>query len=424
VPLEAPIGMTGLGEPRAARRAALLAVAVGLAVRVAAAIVMGLSLHWSDERRYMAYAIRVARGEWLGPHIFAFYPPGQYYTMGLLFHLTGASLAVARALEVAVSTASIWLLFRLVRRVSRGTAVLAAWGLALYPLVVYTSGTLYPQTLAIFYLLCFLNLLADHVERPSAARLPAAGLFLGLTALTVPTMLTMTPVVAAWLWWVRRFRWRALLEVAALACCCALTLAPWVARNLIVEKRFIPVATIGSQILFFANNPNADPDCKDIAILERVYTPEIKAEIARTGDENGVYFRHTVDFIRTQPGRFAWMYLRRLQHFYDFAPQTFTRTSHNGPLARMVVTVTSAPVLLLALFGAWGWARRSRMAALWVALPLAWGLPHAMFGVTIRYRLTMEPLIIAAAAWTVWRYVLRAERAGQGPDPAAPVPPA
>jgi 4-amino-4-deoxy-L-arabinose transferase-like glycosyltransferase len=411
-----------LTDPKTARLAVLAAVGVGLLARVGMAVFMGLRLHWPDERAYLAHAFRIARGEWLGPHGLTFIPPGQYYTMGLYFHLTGPSLLAGRIFQVAVSTVSIWLLFRLVRRVSMGTAVLAAWGLALYPLVVYASGTLYPQTLDIFYLLCLFNLLADHVERPSAVKLPLAGVAMGLAALTVPTVLLVSPVLAAWLWWARRFRWTALLEVAALALVCALTITPWIVRNFIVEGKFIPIATVGAHDFFFANNPNANPDRKNMEILEKVNTPEIKAEILRTGDEDGVYTRHALEFIKAHPGRFALLYLRRLRHFYDFAPLIYTRTSHNGPLPRALVAVTSAPVLLLALFGAWSLLRRSRVAALWVLFPLAWSLAYAIFGVTIRYRLPVEPLIITAAAWTVWRFVLRGEPAGSGAAGAAQFP--
>lgn len=410
MPLETPRFLRRLAEERTAGRAAAWATLAGLLVRVASAALFGSRLHWSDERAYFAHATRVAENQWLGPHGFTLIPPGQYYTLGLLFHATGPSLLAARLFQACLSAASVWLLYRLMRRFSPGAGALAAWMLALYPLAVYTAGTLYPQSLALFLLLGCLNLLSDHVQRPSLARAAAGGLCMGLTALTVPTVLTISPVVAAWLWWARRFRARALAEVAVVALVAAAAIAPWVARNYAVEKRFIPIATVGSQIFFFANNPNANPDCKELSILERVYTPEIHAEIARTGDENGVYFRHAMEFIRTQPGRALYFYVKRLGHFFDFYPTTFTRHGHNSLPARILVGMSSGPVLLLALLGAWPLLRRGgRLPALWVLVPLSWGLANAMFGVSIRYRVPVEPCILAVAAWTLWRFAFRME---------------
>ena len=377
---------------------------------------MGRQLHWADEQTYFRHAVWTAQGQWLGPHGFTLVPPGQPYSLALLFLLTGPSVLAARLLQVLASAASVWLAYRLARRVSPGAAALAAWLLALYPLVAYTSGTLYPQSLAMLLLLGCLNLLADHADRPSGPRLAAAGVMLGLAALTVPTVLSVSPVLAAWLWWIRRARWRGALEVAALAACCALTLAPWTLRNYVVEHRFVPIAGVGAQAFFFANNPNADPDSKDLGIVDRIYTPEVEAEIARTGNPDAVYTRHALEFMRRQPGQFLGFYLRRLGHVFDFYPTTFTRTSHSGLAGRLVVGLTSGPALLLALLGAWPLLRRSRHGALWVALPLAWAAASALFGVSIRYRIPVEPCILAVAAWTLWRYVFRME------DPVHEVP--
>ena len=58
--------------------------------------------------------------------------------------------------------------------------------------------------------------------------------------------------------------------------------------------------------------------------------------------------------------------------------------------------------------------------ALLVLLPLTWGLAASMFGVTIRYRVPVEPYILASAAWTVWHHGLRREEGTHAHVPSAP----
>jgi 4-amino-4-deoxy-L-arabinose transferase-like glycosyltransferase len=394
-------------------RVAILAFVLALVVRLPLAFSLGDRFFWSDEKMYHAIATRVAQGDLLGDSSYTLAAPGQSFTLGAVYALFGARVLTARLFLALVSSLSVLLLYRLVRRLSPGAAVLSTFALALYPLVAYTGVTLYPQTMALFWLLAAVNLLSDHVEKPSCGRLVGAGVVLGCGALTVPTVLTVCPVLGIWLWWARRPSWRGVGEVAVLAAVVALALVPWVLRNFQVERRFIPVATVGPQIFFFANNPNADPDSKDLRLLERVYTPEIKVEIARTGDPDAVYMRHAREFIRNQPGRFLLFYAKRLGHFFDFVPRTFSSNEHTGARARWLVGLTSGPALLLALAGALGLARGSRLATLWVLLPLGWALTSALFGVSIRYRVPVEPFILAIAAWTVWRYVFRRK---DGPD--------
>jgi hypothetical protein len=401
-------------------RLAALAVLVALALRVGLALYLDDRTFWSDEFWYHKLGDRVAHGADLAAKSFTFNPPGQPFTLGGLYFVFGPRVLTARLFQAVLGACAVWLLYRLVRRFSVGAALLAAYGLAVYPLVVYTNATLYPQTEATLWLLGALNLLADHVERPAWKRLVAAGVCLACGALTIPTVLTVCPLIGVWLWWARRPSWRGVGEVTALAATVALALVPWQIRNYRVEGHFIPIATVGPTAFFFANNPHANPDSKDMALLDSVYTPAIKAEIARTGQADLVYSQHAWNFITHDTGRFLFLYAKRLGHFFDFTPHTFTRNVHTSRASAWIVGLTSAPVLLLALFGAWGFARRSRIAALWVLLPIVWGLASALFGVTIRYRVTVEPYIMATAAWALWHYGLR--RQDQAHAQVSPAP--
>jgi 4-amino-4-deoxy-L-arabinose transferase-like glycosyltransferase len=422
-PLEAPALLKPL-RGLTPQRAAALAFALALAVRLALAFSFGDRLIWPDEHLYDQYGTLVAHGNLLGPpgdlRGYTLAPPGQYFTVGAVYALAGSRVLKVRIFQALVSALSVLLLYRLLRRLSVGVALVATFVLALYPLVIYTAETLYPQTMGLFWLLGAVNLLVDHVEAPSWKRLLGAGLLLGCGALTVPTILTICPVLGIWLWWARRPSWRGVAEVALLAVCVAATLVPWQIRNYKVEHRFVPIAMVGPQIFFFANNPQADPDSKDIRLVEKVYTPEVLAEIARTGKPEAVYARHAWDFIQHDTGRFLLFYVKRLGHFFDFEPHTFTSNEHTGRGARLLVGLTSAPALLLALAGALGLLRRSRLGALLVVLPLSWGLTSALFGVSIRYRVPVEPYILAVAAWALWHYGLRREERPHAQIPSAP----
>jgi hypothetical protein len=128
-----------------------------------------------------------------------FRAPLYYYFLGAVYRLWGHSFWAARALQAAMGSASCVLLYRLGLRLFRPTvAVLAAVGMVLYGPLVFSDGELLTPVLEVFLDLCFLLLVVRAMKPGARWEWLAAGLVLGLSAITRPNVLVALPLVLGW----------------------------------------------------------------------------------------------------------------------------------------------------------------------------------------------------------------------------------
>lgn len=206
----------------------------------------------------LARAIAAGRGD---PNAF-FRAPLYYYFLGGVYRLFGHSFWSARLVQALIGSASCVLLFLLGRRFFRpSVALLAAGMMALYGPLIFFDGELLTPVLEVFLDLCFLLLAARAIESRSRWEWLVAGLVLGLSAITRPNVLVVTPIALAWIW-TRRTREqprRAALTAAALFVAgAALAPALVTARNYRLTGDPVFIASQGGVNLFVGNRPEAD----------------------------------------------------------------------------------------------------------------------------------------------------------------------
>jgi 4-amino-4-deoxy-L-arabinose transferase-like glycosyltransferase len=135
-----------------------------------------------------------------------------------IFHLTGVSLATARAVTVFFSVATVALVYLLVRRyASETSAAIAALLLAASPFAFAFSRLAILDTVVVFQF-CLLMWVASYAGPKRLWPLIALGMLIPITLLTKTTALVLLPAVL-WLLWMKTKRGfpRALLIVGALA---------------------------------------------------------------------------------------------------------------------------------------------------------------------------------------------------------------
>jgi 4-amino-4-deoxy-L-arabinose transferase-like glycosyltransferase len=184
------------------------------------------------------------------------WPPGFPFLMSLLFRAFGIHLKLALALNVALATATVVLLYLVVERMlDRRSARVAAGFFAILPGPLFMTGLFLSETLFIFMLVGFLALLVFLPDARWTAL--ALGVALGLAALTRGEGLLM-PIIPLAAWWgtLSRREWAA--RAALLLVAMALTVAPWTIRNAVVMDAFIPVANNASWTLWSGHNPRAN----------------------------------------------------------------------------------------------------------------------------------------------------------------------
>jgi 4-amino-4-deoxy-L-arabinose transferase-like glycosyltransferase len=247
-------------------RASILLVLLALAVRVSVTAARDLSRPpVKDEWSYSEIARNVAAGNGLffdirrtvdgrevDRRLTSLRPPLYPLVLGGLYR-AGGGVVVARLLSCLLGALAVGLLHAWGRRqVGEGPAIVAAALFAVWPSAVWASGEMLTEPL---YLTLALGAMAALV----AGRGLAAGVLLGLAALTRPPGLLLLVPAVVYVLRAESFALRRRVALAALTIPVLVLLAPWVARNTRLHGR--PLLTTNAGVTFFgANNDRALAD--------------------------------------------------------------------------------------------------------------------------------------------------------------------
>jgi len=179
----------------------LLLVLVALVPRVAYAIAHARTIYFDhhvlDSQWIHQWAIALSRGEGSGADAY-FRAPFYPMFVSLLYRVFGASHGPVAGIQHALGAGSTVLLYWLGRRAfGRGAGLAAGIGWAFYWTAIFFEGELHLVALEIVLGLSFLELLSRSLERTGRERLVgcgAAGVALGLAAITRPNFLVLVPL--------------------------------------------------------------------------------------------------------------------------------------------------------------------------------------------------------------------------------------
>lgn len=394
---------------------------IAFALRLAFVMSLEDRLYWSDEHQYMKGVSQVLdKGKWYLAGTYK--PPGYVYFLVLLRAIFGESLAVVRVAQSALGALVCLLTFAGASRLfSRRVALAAAAYVGVYPLLIYVSGVVMPQALETALVTGVLLLLVIYRNTLRRRHLMAAGLLLGLGALTVPLILTLVPLAGVWILALRKWAlWDAVKDSLVLGLCALCMILPWTIRNYVVEQRFIFIATLGSQLLYLHCNPWADPDDKEgtremaFKIKDEVRAQALANPAGPTEDE--IYLQRYKEFVSKNPGRAAVIYLKKFRNFFGLYPATFSSNEHTVNRNILAAAISYAPVLLFSMIGAVICMFRRREGLLLIAVPVVFALGYSLFHTTVRYRIPTEPCSIILASYGLFWLASRIGLIRGGPE--------
>ena len=308
----------------------------------------------------------------------AYRPPLYPLLLAPLLPLGNGAVAALHALA-AVFT--VWATARLARTASNDdrAATIAAWLVALDPLLIGQSALLMTETVFVALVAGWLMLWLEGKPR-------AAGVLLGLAALCRPTAWALG--VAALLG--RRRAWQALAVALVMA-------LPWGYRNFVQFGTPILATTHGGYTLFLGMNPSFHAtEIRGGRVWnaqEEVFLAEVDRSAAGRSEvaADRALRQAALDWIRTNPGAAAeslWHHVRSL-----WAP--FPR---RGPEAlRWPFGLWSLGLYAAAGIGAWK-ARRNRAALALLCVPVALTVVHAVLWSNVRMRAPALPVLAVFAA--------------------------
>lgn len=347
-------------------------------------------------------------------HPTAYRPPLYPLTLAAIILVGGGSKTLA-ALQIGLSVATVWLTWRLGRKLGLETnGLLAAAFVALNPLLIQSTALAMTETLCAF-LLTGLLLSLGHSTAKSRW---LVGALVGLTALCRPTVwafvaLASVVSVAGSLRLRTRGTARRFGEVVQdkwpIVVACGLILAPWVIRNAIVLGKPIVTTTHGGYTLLLGNNneayraevANPTGAAWDSQEFQQQTELVLKERHVHRSDEilrDGVQSDLAKNWIRRYPREFAESCWLRVRRFWNIFPGG-TDAGSLPKIAQWGVAVFFAIELLAAAFGLWR-MRRDEWAVWWpfVLLVLSFALVHVVYWSNMRMRAPVEPALALLAA--------------------------
>ena len=329
----------------------------------------------------------------------AYRPPGYPAVLSVLT-LVGADILHFRILNFIFLAGCVYLIGQILFQ--QGFPLAAIFGSLLvvtYPVLFYTSGTLYPQPLAAFLFL-FLIRIFTREDVPSLDFI-LGGVVCGLLVLTVPTFLFAIFVVWGWFWVYGKFpHVKSYLLTLAIA---ILIIGIWTGRNYSVFGSLFFVSTNSGENLLIGNSENTTPNAGTTVDISSYLKNSVGlGEVERDRYLSG----QAINYITTHPVASLKLYLQKVINYFNFRNELVTVSEASrvrdilmifsyGPL----ITVFFLRILLIKKI------KPTPVEILFILLYILSALITAIFFSRIRFRLPFDYLVIMVVAITLERVV-------------------
>jgi 4-amino-4-deoxy-L-arabinose transferase-like glycosyltransferase len=324
------------------------------------------------------------------PPLYPYLIGGVFKVFGIYTHASAWVLLSINSLFASLNCIPIFLIAR--RTFGERVAEWSAWGWGLNPYVWYWSiHWIWDTTFTPLVLTCLFLLALELQEWQGWRGWALFGGLYGVGALANPTMLAFLPFCGLWIWR-QRYR-RGLSSVGGVALASVvffLVLTPWVTRNYEVFGRFVFLRDDFGLQVRLGNGPYADGML--MAYLQpNLNTLELEkfrrmGELAYAESCKRIAF----DWIRTHPGRFAVISLKRFFYYWNGVPRA---TSSVSP-----VDFRTSAFLVTSILALWGLGRalRQKRPGTWLFAGLVLTYPTVYYFVFphARYRHPIEPELV------------------------------
>jgi hypothetical protein len=356
----------------------------------------------SDEYEYVVLSKNLARYNMYsldGASSTAYRPPGYPAVLSVLAML-GGDIPQLRFLNFVFLSGSVYLLGRIMLQQGLPwAAIISGLLVVAYPVLFYTSGTFYPQTLASFLFLIILKTFTKVKLRPGD--FVAGGIVFGFLVLTVPTFFYAIFVVWGWFFLTGRYpqaRSYLLTLVSAF-----LIIGLWTARNYLVFDTFFFVSTNSGENLLIGNTENSTPTSGTQVDISKYLS---KAAGLGEAERNKFFTQQVVQFITEHPAASLKLYLLKVLNYFNYRNELVT-LSEGSQVRDLLMLFTYGPLMAIFLLRLLliKQARATPVEILFILLYLSSALVSAVFFTRIRFRLPFDYLMLMVVAITLDRLI-------------------
>jgi len=358
---------------------------------------LGNNLRYRDEHDYYELATNIITSHRYSPdgeHPTAHRPPG-YPLILSLFILLGANIAHLRILNFVALGLCMHLLHKILKeQSSRLAAILAVLLIVCYPVLFYTAGTLYPQTMGSFLFLLIIFLLMRNTK--SYRTFALSGLLFGYLILTIPTFVFVLFVFGVLSYFFERsIGAKGTLITIALA---FLPIGAWSARNYAVFNTFVFVSSNSGINLLLGNSENTTPNAGTNVDISKYSADAARLDLDEV--ERDRYYRSkAIEFIVSHKMLTVKLYCQKFLNYFHYRNKLATK-AETSSAKDLIMLVTYGPLLLLFIFRIFFMKllRPSPLEVLLIVLYISSAFLYAIFFTRIRFRLPFDFLLISVVA--------------------------
>jgi 4-amino-4-deoxy-L-arabinose transferase-like glycosyltransferase len=364
--------------------------------------------------------------------------PGYPLVLAVAFKIAGYGISQARVVCVLLAFGAALILFRLTRKITANptAALIAAVLFLLYPGVLIAEERAGIEVPSILTLLLFMLALYSAADKGSLWRYGAAGLLLGVAALTRSEVMLFPSVLLLYFLFTARDwaeRVRVVGRIAVLGVGALLVMSPWIIRNYMLVHQLVPSATVAGVAAqeglytcvnaatgesFALGQTRAGYERADFAMrmgkpflgqyYQLFYTPQDESAFNQT------LLRHVSTEYRSHPELMARCAAKNLVFNFWFLGKTLQSTLANVAM--------QAPLLGLALVGVVVLRRRGLLRNANIVLLYILYIPavHALIIAHARHSMLIVPFlaILAGVGFvSVWP-ALRMQNSGFDSEPS------
>lgn len=365
-----------------------------LLIGIGYSIFLGDSLRFQDEKQYYTLAKNLAdTGEYSldGVNPTAYRPPGYPFLL-TVFTLLLDRIEFLRSINFVLLSLSFYLWSRITLILGNPlSAVIMLLSVFYYPVIIFTAGTIYPQTLCLFLMSLFCYIIFV-VKVRSVVTSIFTGLIYGILGMTAPLFLI---ICGPFLVYMLRdqIKPKFVLYIVVIAAIC---IGGWSTRNYVIMGHFIPFSTNGGINLLIGNSPHTTPNAGvtvDISAYRSETVGMDEYEIDR------YYRRSAVEWLRENPKEFVKLYILKLFNWFNFRNILATKSqSAFWKDAIMFISYYSILICVCIRLGCYRSypLRREEIAILSTYVTAA--AIYAIFFTRVRFRIPFDPFLLASAS--------------------------
>ena len=414
---------------------------------IAYSLYLGSNFRFIDEKDYYTIARNIAftfQRSLDGVHPSAYHCPGYPFFLSI-FIFFGANIVFLRFLNFIALALSVYLLYCILKEEAPGlSGVIGSLLVVCYPVLFYTAGMLYPQTIAGTMLLGIVYWgrgIGTRLPRPEyrqAGRLSyyewarndiIVGLLFGALILFVPALvLLMVPFLG----WVAVVRRKTRLprhktprnDIVIIGMVALAMVGCWTLRNYLVFRQFVFINSNSGVVLLLGNSENTTPNAGVNVDISRYAKEADRLGLDEIGRDR-YYQEKALEFIRNNKAKALKLYFLKLLNYFNYRNELGTK-AEAARWKDVLMLITWGPLLALflvrLLFVVWvpphlrplpvGERNQkgndppprerklaiNRFEGLLILLYFAGALIHALFCTRIRYRLPFDFLLIMVVA--------------------------